>query len=122
MTAEKTRSRPQIPVISRRLAQLLAVVFLLFALLVVNSLYLVIVTILEQASGEIYQDYFYMLMFLIHLLILFLRGINPVTYVQKAWPALVFAFSSRILFSSSRSRSLAFDPPWRNSGPAKCFS
>lgn len=35
------------------------------------------------------------LMFLIHLLILFLRGINPVTYVQKAWPALVFAFSSR---------------------------
>jgi len=35
------------------------------------------------------------LMFLIHMLILFLRGINPFTYVQKAWPALVFAFSSR---------------------------
>ena len=35
------------------------------------------------------------LMFLIHLLILFLRGINPSMYVKKAWPALVFAFSSR---------------------------
>jgi len=35
------------------------------------------------------------LMFLVHLLLLGLRGINPVTYVKKAWPALVFAFSSR---------------------------
>jgi tetratricopeptide (TPR) repeat protein len=69
MTAEKARSRAQLPVISRRLARLLGLVFLLFALLVVNSLYLVIVTILEQASGEIYQDYFYMLMFLVHLVL-----------------------------------------------------
>jgi L-cystine uptake protein TcyP (sodium:dicarboxylate symporter family) len=35
------------------------------------------------------------LMFLIHLIILASRGINPVTYVRKAWPVFVFAFSSR---------------------------
>ena len=35
------------------------------------------------------------IMFLIHLLILASRGINPVTYVKKAWPVFVFAFSSR---------------------------
>jgi tetratricopeptide (TPR) repeat protein len=67
MTAEKTSGKQHIPVITPRLGRLLAAVFLLFALLVVNSLYLVIITILEQASGEIYQDYFYMLMFLAHL-------------------------------------------------------
>ncbi|MGB7876905.1 MAG: cation:dicarboxylase symporter family transporter, partial [Anaerolineales bacterium] len=34
-------------------------------------------------------------MFLIHLIILASRGINPITYVRKAWPVFVFAFSSR---------------------------
>ena len=68
MTAEQTDSKPPVPVINARLGRLLGVVFLLFALLVVNSIYLVIITLLEQTSGEIYQDYFYMLMFLIHLI------------------------------------------------------
>ena len=67
MTAEKIPSNQLRPVISANLGKLLGAVFLLFALLVVNSLYLVSITMLEQASGEIYQDYFDMLMFLVHL-------------------------------------------------------
>ena len=34
-------------------------------------------------------------MFLVHTLILMANRINPVTYYKKAWPALVFAFTSR---------------------------
>jgi uncharacterized protein len=34
-------------------------------------------------------------MFLIHLLLLTLAGLNPVTYVKKAFPVLTFAFTSR---------------------------
>ncbi len=36
-----------------------------------------------------------LIMFVIHLLILTLFGLNPVTYVRKAWSTLVFAFASR---------------------------
>ena len=35
------------------------------------------------------------IMFVVHLLILFLMGFNPLTYVKKVIPALVFAFTSR---------------------------
>lgn len=34
-------------------------------------------------------------MFIIHLLILAIAGLNPVTYVKKAFPVLAFAFTSR---------------------------
>lgn len=34
-------------------------------------------------------------MFLVHTVLLMVNRINPVTYYQKAWPALVFAFTSR---------------------------
>lgn len=34
-------------------------------------------------------------MFLIHLLLLTLAGLNPITYMKKAFPVLTFAFSSR---------------------------
>jgi uncharacterized protein len=34
-------------------------------------------------------------MFLIHLLLLVLAGLNPVTYMKKAFPVLAFAFTSR---------------------------
>lgn len=34
-------------------------------------------------------------MFLVHLLILMLQGMSPITYLKKAWPTLVFAFTSR---------------------------
>ena len=34
-------------------------------------------------------------MFIVHTLILIANRINPVTYYKKAWPALIFAFTSR---------------------------
>jgi len=34
-------------------------------------------------------------MFLVHLLILFIMGVNPITYVKKVFPVLAFAFTSR---------------------------
>jgi len=57
--------RKYVPVVGPRLKQLLAVVFGLFAVLVVNSAYLVAITI----AGVSYQNYFYMLMFLAHLVL-----------------------------------------------------
>ena len=57
------------PVISRRLGRLLNAVMLLFALMIVNSVYLAAITLAETATGALYQDYFYLLMFLLHLLL-----------------------------------------------------
>ena len=62
-------SRRYLPVIGPRLKRLLAVVFVVFGLLTVNSLYLVGITIAEWLSGQIFQAYFYQLMFLLHLLL-----------------------------------------------------
>ena len=36
-----------------------------------------------------------LIMFAIHLVILFFFGMNPLTYLKKVWPVLGFAFSSR---------------------------
>ncbi len=55
------------PVVGPRLKKLLAVVFGLFALLGVNSLYLASVTFLEWYTKKTFQGYFYQYMFLIHL-------------------------------------------------------
>ena len=57
------------PVIGRRLRRLLGFVFVLFGLLAINSLYLASITVIEWISGELYQDYLYQLMFLLHLLL-----------------------------------------------------
>lgn len=57
------------PVITQRLGKLLASVFLMFALMAVNSVYLVAITLLEETSGRLYQDYFYLMMFLAHLVL-----------------------------------------------------
>nr|VFJ68791.1 MAG: Tetratricopeptide repeat-containing protein [Candidatus Kentron sp. FW] len=59
------------------LRKLLAVVFALFAVLGVNSLYLAGITVLEWGSGRVFQDHFYQIMFLIHL-VLGLGAIVPV--------------------------------------------
>ncbi len=56
-------------VISQGFHWLLTLVFTLFAIIVVNSIYLSSITLLEYYSGLIYQDYFYLLMFLLHLLL-----------------------------------------------------
>jgi tetratricopeptide (TPR) repeat protein len=62
-------SRPQnnLPVLSRRLRHLLTVVFILFALLAINSVYLISISLLETVSGTSLQDTFYLSMFLLHL-------------------------------------------------------
>ena len=83
------RRRKYVPVVGPRLAKLLAVVFGLFALLVVNSAYLVGVRILEAVTGAVYQNWLYMVMFLVHL-VLGLALVLPVvifgiTHMRKAW-------------------------------------
>ena len=51
------------------LHRVLRLVLLLVALLFVNSSYLAAITLLEHVSGEVYQDYFYLGMFLVHLVL-----------------------------------------------------
>jgi len=60
---------PTYPVITRHLGKLLTAVLLLFALMAVNSVYLAAITLLEETTGRLYQDYFYLLMFLAHLVL-----------------------------------------------------
>ncbi len=62
-----SRKRRYVPAVGPRLRKLLAVVFGLFALLAVNATYLVGVSLLEWVRGVTYQNWFYQVMFLIHL-------------------------------------------------------
>ena len=71
------------------LRKLLYVVFGLVALLGANSLYLVAITALEAASKQTYQNYFYQLMFLGHLVLglllivpLVLFGVKHMLYAK----------------------------------------
>jgi hypothetical protein len=61
--------------------------FLVFAL-VVNSVYLS-ASILEQTGNEIYQDYFYLLMFLVHLVLGLLLTVPVIIFaighMRRAW-------------------------------------
>lgn len=59
--------RRYVPAVGDNLRKLLAVVFGLFALLAVNSAYLVSVTLFEWLRGQVYQNWFYLVMFLVHL-------------------------------------------------------
>ena len=66
----RPRRRPRYrKAVGPKLKVWLAVVFGLFALLAVNSTYLGGVTLLEFATGRTYQNWFYMNMFLVHLLL-----------------------------------------------------
>lgn len=69
MVAAGSAIQAVVPVVGGKLRKLLGVVFALFILLALNSLYLGAVTLLEELTGTSYQDYFYLLMFLLHLLI-----------------------------------------------------
>src|SRR5438309_3477419 len=88
-----TAGRPRIryvPAIGPRLRKLVLGVFALFALLAVNSVYLGTITWFEWQSGKTLQDYFYQLMFLLHL-VLGLIIILPVIvfgtlHLRNAWP------------------------------------
>jgi hypothetical protein len=70
---------PPRPAVGPRLRKLLAVVFLLFALLAVNSVYLGGVTFLDWVTGEVYEDWFYIVNFIVHL-VLGLLIIAPVIW------------------------------------------
>ena len=79
-----------VPAIGPRLKKLLFVVFASFAVLAVNSAYLGTITWFEWQSGNTLQDYFYQLMFLLHLA-LGLLIILPVIvfgalHLRNAWP------------------------------------
>lgn len=67
--AARPALRKYVPAVGPGLRRLLDVVFALFALLTVNATYLVGVTLLEWASGETYQNWFYLVMFLVHLVL-----------------------------------------------------
>jgi len=56
------------PAVGPKLRKLLALVFLLFALLAVNSFYLGGVTFLGWVTGQVYEDWFYLVNYLVHLL------------------------------------------------------
>lgn len=56
-----------VPAVGPRLKKLLLFVFALVALLGANSLYLVSITVQEWLTGLTYQNYFYQIMFLVHL-------------------------------------------------------
>ena len=66
--ASRARRR-YVPAVGPRLKKLLFVVLGLFALLTVNSTYMVGVTALEAATGITYQNWFYLVMFLVHLIL-----------------------------------------------------
>ncbi len=61
--------RRYVPAVGPHLKKLLFIVFALFALLATNSAYLVGVTITEALTERTYQNWFYMNMFLVHLVL-----------------------------------------------------
>jgi tetratricopeptide (TPR) repeat protein len=89
MTSADSGAKTDKPVINARLGRLLGVVFLLFSLLVVNSVYLSAITLLEQSSNEIYQDYFYLLMFFVHLVLGLVLTVPVIIFaighMRRAW-------------------------------------
>jgi len=76
-------------VLSPGLQRLLAIVLLLFGLLAVNSLYLASITLAEQLSEQTLQNYFYLVMFLVHLglgLLLIVPGLLfGALHLRRAW-------------------------------------
>ena len=87
----KSRYRPTM---GPRLLVLLYVVFGLFAILGANSAYLSAITFMEWWKGELYQNYFYQIMFLAHL----------VLGILLVFPFLAFAFAHLKLAYNRRNR------------------
>ena len=63
------RKKRYVKAVGPRLNKLLAVVFGLFALLAVNSVYLVVIRVGGWWKGETYENLFYLYMFLLHLIL-----------------------------------------------------
>ena len=68
-TSSPPARKRYVPAVTPGLSKLLAVVFGLFALLAVNSVYLVSVRVAGWRTGETYENQFYLYMFLAHLLL-----------------------------------------------------
>jgi tetratricopeptide (TPR) repeat protein len=77
--------RRYVPAVGPRLAKLLAVVFGLFALLVVDSVYLLGVRALEAVTGRTYQNWFYLVLFLLHLVLGALLLLPAVVFGVLHW-------------------------------------
>ena len=63
------KKRKYIPAVTPRLKVFLFVIFGLFAVLAANSIYLVSITTMEALTQKLYQDFFYICMFLLHLVL-----------------------------------------------------
>jgi len=64
-----TRLKKYEPAVGPRLQKLLGLVFGLFSILIVNSTYLVAVTMAQSFTGKTFENYFYQYMFLLHLVL-----------------------------------------------------
>lgn len=67
LTTDSQGRRVYVRAVGPRLQLLLWIVFFLVAILAANAAYLASITFLEWYTGLTYQDYFYQLMFLVHL-------------------------------------------------------
>jgi len=78
------KKRRNVAAIGPRLRSLYLLVLALVAILVANSLYLVSITTMEWFSGQLYQNYFYQVMFLFHILlgIIFLVPFVVFTFIH----------------------------------------
>ena len=89
MSREPPSRRPYVPAVGPALRKLLFVVLGLFALLAVNSTYLGAITLLEALTGRVYQDWFYLQMFLLHLALGLLLVVPVVVFglahMRNAW-------------------------------------
>ena len=79
-TAPPPKPRRYRVAVGDRLKKVLLAVFGLFALLSINSVYLTGVTVLEWATGRTYQNWFYMNMFLVHLVLGLLLVVPTVVF------------------------------------------
>ncbi len=75
-----TRRKKYVPAVGPRLKKLLIFVFVLFALLSANAVYLIATSILEWSTGETYQNFFYQYMFLAHLILGFIIIVPVIVY------------------------------------------
>ncbi|RLS67033.1 MAG: hypothetical protein DWH97_02335 [Planctomycetota bacterium] len=73
------------PAVGPRLAWLLAAVFCLFALLMVNSAYLASITLLEWFTNETLQNQFYLWNFLAHLVLGFAIVVPTIVFGALHW-------------------------------------
>lgn len=89
MQSSATPRPKYVPVVGPRLKVVLAIVFGLFALLTVNSVYLAAITFLQWRTGQEYENYFYLLMFLAHIVMGLLITVPTIVFgiahARNAW-------------------------------------